>query len=106
MDPGMPYGFRYAIWIPGMPYGSRYAIWNYQCIQALPFTTTCLIRPDALPGVNHMRGMQYQIVTKFYILDGTKLIQLYNLCAEFLHKTPKLFHSLNRPLVASYDIHG
>ena len=32
---------------------------------------------DILPGVNHMRGMQYQIFQKNCILTGTQLIQLY-----------------------------
>ena len=26
-----------------------------------------ILRPDALPGVNHMRGMQYQIVLNLAI---------------------------------------
>ena len=53
-----------------------------------------ILRPDALPGVNHMRGMQYQIV-----LSTT-------LCVQFLHKTATLIYDVNRPLVAFYDIPG
>ena len=29
------------------------------------------LRPDALPGVNHMRGMQYKIQNLFVVLDKT-----------------------------------
>ena len=35
------------------------------------------LRPDALPRVNHMRGMQYQNSYKYCILSGTRLIRLY-----------------------------
>ena len=44
-----------------------------------------LLRSDALPGINHMRGMQNRIVlniavsnsSKYCVLSGSQLIQLY-----------------------------
>ena len=63
------------------------------------------LRPDALPGVDHMRGMQYQNSPKSYFLSQNSIIQLHNLCEQLLHKTSKK-KILNRPLVASYDIPG
>ena len=47
------------------------------------------VRPDSLSGVNHMRGMQYQIYHS----------------AQFLHKTSTLIYILNA-LVTSYDLPG
>ena len=61
------------------------------------------LRPDALPGVNHMRGMQYQIVINIIFWPE---LSCTNLCIQFLHKTVTLIYALNRPVVASYDIPG
>ena len=61
------------------------------------------LRPDALPGVNHMRWIQSQIVLN--ITSGQNS-SCTNLCTQFLHKTTTLIYALNRPLVASYDIPG
>ena len=58
------------------------------------------LRPDALPGVNHMRGMQYHIVLNITVYISTQL------CAQFLQITSTLSYILNHPLVASYDIPG
>ena len=63
-------------------------------------------RPDALPGVNHMRGMQYQIGLNIIFLPELNQYSCRNLCTQFLHKTATLIYTLNYPLVASYDIHG
>ena len=35
-----------------------------------------VLRPDVLPGVNHMHGMQYQIVLNITFRARTQLIQL------------------------------
>ena len=45
------------------------------------------LRLDALPVVNHMCGMQYQIVLNLTFCAKIQLIQLLNLCAQLLHKT-------------------
>ena len=45
--------------------------------------------------------------SKYNILDITQLIQLYiHLSVKFLHKTATLIYTVNRPVVASYDILG
>ena len=44
--------------------------------------------------------------SKYNIRAGTQLIQLCNMCVQFLHKTETLINALNCPLVASYDIPG
>ena len=62
------------------------------------------LRPDALPNVNHMRGMQYQIVLNIILYPEPNQYSCTNLCVQFLHKTATLIYTLNRPLVASYDI--
>ena len=47
------------------------------------------LRPDALPEVNHMRGMQYEIVLN---------IILYKcVCVQFLHKTAALIYAVKPP---------
>ena len=58
------------------------------------------LRPDALPGVKHMRGMKYQIVLNI-VRNG--LIQI---CVNNSYTKPTLIYIVNRPLVASYDIPG
>ena len=65
-----------------------------------------ILRPDVLPDVNHMRGMQYQIVLNIALRPELNKYSCTNLCAQFLHKTSTLIYILNRPLVASYDIPG
>ena len=64
------------------------------------------LRPDVIPGVNHMRGMQYQIFLNIAFCPEPNKYNSTNLCAQFLLKTSILIYILNRPLVASYDIHG
>ena len=64
------------------------------------------LRPDALPGVTHMRGMQYQIVLNIAFCPELNEYSCINLCAQFLHKTSTFIYILNRHLVASYDIPG
>ena len=41
-----------------------------------------VLRPDALPGVNHMRGMQYQIVLNIRL--WSELIELYKYVCTIL----------------------
>ena len=48
------------------------------------------LRPDTLPGVNHMHGMQYKIVQN----------------NKFTHTTSTLISFRNHPLVTSYNIAG
>ena len=64
------------------------------------------LRPDALPGVNHMRGMHYKIVLNIAFCPELNYHSCTNLCAQFLHKTSTVIHILNRPSVTLYDIHG
>ena len=49
------------------------------------------LRPDALPGVNHMRGMQYQIIPNKIITFWPELIQLY----KFVYTIPILNSNIN-----------
>ena len=74
---------------------------------------TEVLQPDALPGVNHMRAMQYQIVLNPTFESKTQLIlkKKKNVCIQFvckihIHKTAILMYTQNYPLVASYDIPG
>ena len=62
------------------------------------------LRLDAFPGVNHMRGMQYQIVIYITFCHELNYYSCSNLCAQFLHKTATFIYILNHTLVASYDI--
>ena len=48
------------------------------------------LRPDVLPGINHMCGMQYQKVLYLTFLAKIQLILLHNLCAQLPHVTPKI----------------
>ena len=64
------------------------------------------LRPDALPGVNHMHGLQYQIVLNIIFWPELNSYSCTNLCAQFLHKTAMLIYAVNHPLVASYNIPG
>ena len=65
-----------------------------------------MVPPDAFPGINHMRGMQYQIVINIIFWPELNNISCTNLFVQFLHKTATLVYALNRPLVASYGIPG
>ena len=49
------------------------------------------LRQDALPGINHRRGMQYNNSSKYDLLSGTQLIQLY----KFVCTIPTHKHQLN-----------
>ena len=60
------------------------------------------LRPDDLPGVNHMRVTQYQTVLNITYCPELNYYSCTNLCAQFLHKTATLIYAVNRPLVASF----
>ena len=61
------------------------------------------LRPDAFPGVNHMRGMQYQIVLNITFCPEL-LTVVKKMCAQFLCKTSTLIYAVNRPLVSIIDV--
>ena len=63
-----------------------------------------ILRPDALPGVNHMRGMQYQIVLNISFWPELNYYRCTNLCAQFLHKTETLIYAVNHPLTTYLGI--
>ena len=64
-----------------------------------------ILRPHALPGVNHMRVMQYPKMV-INITFWPELNNCTNLCVQFLHQTATFICAINHPLVASYDIPG
>ena len=47
-----------------------------------------VLRPDALPGINHMHGIQYLIGLNIKFESETQLIQLYKFVC--------IFHTQNR----------
>ena len=55
------------------------------------------LQPAGIPGINHMRGMQYQIVLN---IAFSSEYSCTNVCAQFLHKISTLISFLNSPLVA------
>ena len=54
------------------------------------------LRPDALPDVNHMHGMQYQIVLNIIFLPEINEYSCTNLCAQCLHKTATLIYAVKQ----------
>ena len=65
-----------------------------------------IFRPDAIPGVNHMYGMQYQIVRNIILWAKLNFYSCTSLCVQFLHKIATLIYALNCHSVASYNIPG
>ena len=61
------------------------------------------LRPDALPGINHMRWIQYQS-PKYNILAGTQLIQLYIFVCTIPTQNSTLIYALNIPLGAFFNV--
>ena len=65
------------------------------------------LRPDSRPGVNHMRGMQYQIVLNIAFCRKLKLIQLYKFVCTIptqnrnitTHSKPPVSHLLRHTWV-------
>ena len=55
------------------------------------------LRPDALPDVNHMRGMQYQIVLNIIFWPEINEYSCTNLCVQLLHKTETLIYAVKSP---------
>ena len=55
------------------------------------------LRPDDLPDVNHMGGMQYQIVLNIIFLPDINEYSRTNVCEKFLHKTATLIYTVKPP---------
>ena len=55
------------------------------------------IRQDALPDVNHIRGMQCQIVLNKILWSVIYEYSCTNLCVQFLHKTAPLIYTVKPP---------
>ena len=66
---------------------------RFSCANHEEFWSNVLLHQDALPGVNHMRKMQYQKVLNLIFHAKIEPIQLHNLCVQLLHKTHKCVKS-------------
>ena len=60
-----------------------------QCVNA-KYWTRAFYHPDTLPSVNHMCGMQYEIVVNIALCPEFNEYSCTNLCAQLLHKTATL----------------
>ena len=66
------------------------------------------LRPDAHPGVNHMRGMQYKIQNLFLTAQSTQIKSVISVpIKDFIHHYPRaLFNDIPRAGAYCYDIPG
>ena len=53
------------------------------------------LRPDALPGVNHMRVMQYQIVYKYLPCDNYSITAVNKDYSDCINHTETLYNREN-----------
>ena len=69
---------------------------------------TEFLRPDAIPGVNHMRGMQYKIQNLFLTAQSTQIQSVISVpIKDFIHHYPRaLFNDIHRAGTYCYDIPG